>query len=117
MPLDVYVDAGGRQLAAYQFELEVIAGDVKIVGVEGGDHQAFAEPPYYDPRALKGGRIIIAAFNIKAELPATKVKVARLHVMISGAVEPQYRIKLQTTADRDGNKVQGEITIETGEIK
>ena len=52
-PVDVYLDSGSRPLAAYQFELKVTQGKVKIVGVEGGEHEAFREAPYYDPAALK----------------------------------------------------------------
>ena len=63
VPVDVYVDPAGAPLAAYQFELKTVAGAVEIVGVEGGEHEAFSEPGYYDPAALKNNRIIIAAYS------------------------------------------------------
>ncbi|MHC4072458.1 MAG: hypothetical protein ACYTGS_10570, partial [Planctomycetota bacterium] len=59
-PLHIYLDSGSRPLAAFQFELKAAAGQIEIVGVEGGQHKAFAEAPYYDPAALANDRIIIA---------------------------------------------------------
>src|SRR5688572_2021156 len=53
--LDVYVDSGASALAAYQFEFNTAqkdAGELKLVGIEGGEPPAFREPPRYDPRAL-----------------------------------------------------------------
>ena len=47
--VDVYVDATDKTLGAYQFELTAEVGEIAIVGIEGGEHPAFAEPPYYDP--------------------------------------------------------------------
>jgi len=60
-PLHIYLDSGNKSLAAYQFELKAFTGQIKIVGVEGGQHEAFEEAPYYDPAALANDRIIIAA--------------------------------------------------------
>jgi len=62
-PLHIYLDCGSQSLGAYQFELKAASGRVKIVGVEGGQHPAFAEAPYYDPAALANDRIIVAAFS------------------------------------------------------
>jgi hypothetical protein len=50
--VDVFIDPQGKPLAAYQFELRTTAGEAKLVGIEGGEHAAFAHPPYYDPKAL-----------------------------------------------------------------
>ena len=62
------------------------AGDVKLVGIEGGEHAAFAQPPYYDPKALLNERIVIAAFNTAGadKLPSGKTRVARLMVRVDG---------------------------------
>jgi len=49
-PLHIFLDSGSSSLAAYQFELKAVAGQIKIVGVEGGRHEAFKEAPYYDRR-------------------------------------------------------------------
>jgi hypothetical protein len=100
--VDVYVDSGEKPLAAYQFELTAKTGSFKIVGVEGGEHAAFAPPPYYDPAALSRDRIIIAAFNTGTDLPTGKTRVARIHVRITGNEDPEYVVKLTVAAAANG---------------
>lgn len=113
-PLHVYIDTGHRDLAAYQFELKSVAGQIKIVGVEGGEHPAYKDPPYYDPAALMNNRIIIAAFNTGSELPRGKTRIATIHLQIIGDVEPQYELELTVSADADGHQIPAEITFEKG---
>ena len=49
----VCIDSKEQALAAYQCEISARNADVKIVGIEGNPSvAAFAEPPYYDPKAL-----------------------------------------------------------------
>lgn len=112
--VDIYVDSGDVPLAAWQFELAAETGDVKIVGVEGGEHPAFAEPPYYDPAALKGGRIIIAAFSTGADLPTGRTRVARIHVRVAGAAVPEYVVKLQTAGSRTGERIEASAALTEG---
>jgi len=82
---DVYVDAADDAVAAWQ--IEVVAGDgATIVGVEGGEPECWRAPAYYDPAALKGGRIILAAFTTEPGPPRGRVRVARLNFMLSGEV-------------------------------
>ena len=50
--VDVFIDSAAEPLAAYHCEITATAGDVTLVGIEGGEHAAFKEPPYYDPKAL-----------------------------------------------------------------
>lgn len=109
--VDVFIDSGTHPLAAYQFELTVTAGDVKLVGVEGGEHPAFSPPPYYDPKALTQRRIIIAAFNTGADLPVRRTRVARLMVQSSGAVTPAYDARVQVAASPDAKDIQATISI------
>ncbi len=113
--VDVYVDSGKLPLAAYQFELSDERGSIKIVGVEGGEHPAFKEPPYYDPAALMKGRIIIAAFNTGKELPAGNTRVARVHVRVAGEEAPEYIIKLQVAATLETKKISAKATVRKGE--
>jgi hypothetical protein len=112
--VDIVVDSGDKPLAAYQFELTAKSGAFKIVGVEGGEHAAFARPPYYDPAALSRDRIIIAAFNIGRDLPKGKTRVARIHVRISGNEDPQYDVKLVVAAASDGSRISAVATSEQG---
>ena len=109
--VDVYFDSGDAPLAAYQFELSALAGVFKIVGIEGGEHPAFTEPPYYDPKALSQDRIIIAAFNTGDDLPTGKTRVARIHVQIVGNAAPTFDVKVIVAASADGESVSVETTI------
>jgi hypothetical protein len=105
--IDVSIDPHGTPLGAYQFELRATAGDVKLVGIEGGEHAAFAKPPYYDTRALLNDRIVIAAFNTGTDLPSAKTRVARLMVRVSGPTLPKYDVKLQVAASSDAKPLSG----------
>jgi hypothetical protein len=141
-PVHIYLDSGRTPLAAYQFELvcsgpgTVGAGprarpgqpqgvaptrhyepQCKIVGVEGGEHPAFREAPYYDPAALLHDRIIIAAFNTGSDLPTGRTRIATIHLQILGDTEPRYELKLIVAADATGNHVPAEISWEKGEQK
>jgi hypothetical protein len=131
-PVHVYLDPGGKPLAAYQFELVAWAsrpgsqnrgqdaratGQIKIVGVEGGAHPAFKDAPYYDPAALMNDRIIIAAFNIGADLPTTRTRIATIHLQILGDMEPKYELNLITAGDTDAQEVPAELTLESGARK
>jgi len=115
--VDVYVDSGRRPLAAYQFELKATVGNVKIVGIEGGEHAAFKEPPYYDPAALTRQRIVIAAFNTGEDLPTGRTRVARVHVRVAGTIEPEYAVELEAAASPDGKRISATATCEQGEAK
>ncbi len=101
-PVEVYLDSGTVPLAAYQLEL-IATGDAQIVGVEGGDAPAFAEPPAYDPAALAGGRIILAAFSLRdaAELPRGRTRIATVHIREPGA-PPRFTVRLHAASGPDG---------------
>ncbi len=114
-PLHIFLDSGSQPLAAFQFELKAAAGQIKIVGVEGGQHAAFKEAPYYDPAALANDRIIIAAFNTGRELPKGRTRIATIHLQIIGDAEPDYELKLTVAADADAKEIPAEISFEKGE--
>jgi hypothetical protein len=112
--LDVYVDSGANPLAAYQFEFDTTqkaAGELKLVGIEGGESEAFKEPPRYDPRALaqKTPRVIIAAFNTGKDLPTGRTRVARLMVRVSpgAALPPELEGHLTAAATPDAKPIAG----------
>ena len=108
--LPVYIDSGSKALAAYQFELKTVKGQIKIVGLENGESPAFAEPPYYDKAAMAKDRIIIAAFNTGDNLPTGKTRVVTIQLQIIGQAEPQYELDLTVAADKDGNEIPAEIS-------
>lgn len=113
--VDVHIEAGAETLAAYQFEFSAETGDIKIVGIEGGEHPAFANPPYYDPAALSKDRIIIAAFSTSKELPRGRTRVARVHLQITGDAEPEYVVKVTAAATSTGEEIAATGTIAQGE--
>ena len=109
--IDVFVDSGGEALAAYQFELKVTGGDVTLVGVEGGEHRAFRSPPHYDPKALAGQRIVIAAFDTGTDLPRGRTRVARLMVRVSGGVTPAYDATLSVAGSAEAKPIAATISV------
>jgi len=121
VPVDVYVDAGSKHLGAYQVEVE--SKDATIVGLEGGESKAFNQAPFYDPAALQGKKIIVAAFSTEEDLPTGLTRVARLHLAVTnGELKdgmPNLSDKLVVATDGDGNTVNAKLTLKpmTGEIK
>jgi hypothetical protein len=108
--VDIFMNSKDKPLAAYQIEFTATAGDVKIVGIEGGQHPAFSGPPFYDPKAMQHDRVIIAAFSTETaeELPKGKTRVATIHLQTKGAVEPKFELKVDTAADAGGNRITAE---------
>jgi len=109
--IDVFVTTGESALAAYQFELQSVSQGVEIVGIEGGEHEAFAAPPYYDPNAMNNNRVILAAFSTAKQLPTGRSRVARIHVQLEGPGAKEYRTKLSVSANSDGQNIPAEIEV------
>lgn len=103
----IYVDSAKTPLAAYQLEFSVTNVLAKIVGIEGGQHSAFREAPFYDPKAIQQERVIIGAFSTdKPEhLPTGKTRVATIHIETSGKERPIFNLKIQAAADSAGNEI------------
>ena len=110
--IDVFVDSGKQHLAAWQLELRCTANDVQIVGIEGGEHSAFKEPPYYDSRAMNNNRVIIAAFSTSDSLPSGRSRVARIHVQVRGPGARTWVSELMTSATADGTRIPAAISIQ-----
>jgi hypothetical protein len=103
---DVIIDPDGRPLGAYQVDFAAARlGDITIVGIEGGEHPAFEQPPFYDPKALMSERAILAAFSTDAALPDGPTRVARVHVRITGNAAPDLTVALTATAGPDGARL------------
>lgn len=109
--IDVFVDSGAHPLAAYQFELASQTEGVEIVGIEGGSHSAFSNPPYYDPRAMNNNRVILAAYNTGKDLPSGRSRVARVHVQVRGSGNRAYRTALTASATLNGEQIPAELSI------
>ena len=111
---DMYVDADDQPLAAYQVELKIGEGDARIVGIEGGDHPAFRDPPYYDPKALMQARVILAALSTGEDLPTGRTRVARVHLRVAGDSEPVYAAELHTAASATGAEIAARVSVQKG---
>lgn len=113
-PLRIYIDSGQHTLGAYQFELKAQPGTIKIVGIEGGEHQAYGKPPYYDPAALNNDRIIIAAFSTEPQLPTGRTLVATLHLQVIGDSQPKFDLIPMAVANQEGNTIHVNATFKEG---
>ncbi len=116
---DIFIDAGKAELGAYQIDIHDNARASKVVGVEAGAHEAFADkPPYYDPKALNNeGRIVLAAYSTVEELPTGKTRVARLHMQVCGDVDADFELDLIVAADADGQPITATATATPAEGK
>ena len=110
--VDIFIDSKETPLAAYQLEFTVRTGGAKVVGVEGGEHPAFKDAPFYDPKAIQHERVIIAAFNTGSadKLPKGKTRVATIHLQVTGERNPDCAVKLETAATVEGRKILVETT-------
>ena len=103
--VDIFADTDGKGLAAWQIELDCDPSRAKIVGVEG----AGEKPPYYDPAALQGGRIILASFSMEPQPPAGRVLVARVHLQETGKTD--YAVKVMAAAAPGGERIEPKIDL------
>ena len=100
-------------LAAYQLTFHASAGDVRIVGLEGGAVHPFTNPPYADPAAIQNDRVVIGDYSLAAEtaLPSGTFRIATIHVEIRGMTPPTYHVALTAAAARDGRTLEATATI------
>jgi len=117
--VDVFVDSGAKPLAAYQLQLTAEKADVKIVGIEGGEHPAFQTPPFYDPKAIQQERVVLASFNTAPadKLPKGKTRVATVHFQIPSSEPAQFAVKVQVAATVDGKKISVQASVEERKVK
>jgi hypothetical protein len=110
--LDIAVQIpDGAELGAYQIDLTPLPDlptRVRVVGIEGGEHDAFRTPPFYDPEAIGSERVILAAYSTAAELPTGMSRIARVHYEITGegdlpAPVQLINIREALATDREGN--------------
>ncbi|MEM7165784.1 MAG: hypothetical protein AAF581_09985 [Planctomycetota bacterium] len=112
--LEFFVDLGSveAELAAYQFEFVESAQSAVVVGIEAG--RDFPETPYYDPKALRGSRVIVAAYTLAAESTRGKCHVATLHLMETSA-DPKYQVDLIVAANAEGTPTTATISWTEGQ--
>ncbi len=113
--MEILIDSGAEALAAWQLEWSDPSDRASLVGIEGGEHDAFAEPARYDPRALAGGRVVLAAFSLDEELPRGRTRVARLHLEVRGDDPVTGECKLVAVANAAGHEIEAKALVLTGE--
>lgn len=113
--VDILIDSQDKPLAAYQVTFSASRGDVLIVSIEGGEHAAFSDAPFYDPKAIQNERAILAGFstNEAKDLPKGRTRVATVHVEIRGDIEPQYEWKLDAAATVGGETIPAKVAVQT----
>jgi hypothetical protein len=110
--VDLFIDPAGQPLAAYQVEFTAQTGRISLVGVEAGEPGPFAKrPPYYDPAALAGHRIILGDYTLDPAAPKSKTRVARLMLEIQEGATPQYVTQLMTAATPDGKLIAAKVSL------
>jgi hypothetical protein len=112
--IDIFIDSGSTPLAAYQLEFAATNGIARIVGIEGGEHPAFQQPPCYDPKAMQQERVIIASFSTAPakSLPKGRIRVATIHVQTVGIQLARFDLKLQTAGEPQGAKIAAQASFE-----
>jgi hypothetical protein len=115
--LDVIADSSAERLAAYQVEVTATnlgAGQVRLVGVEGGAPAAFRSAPYYDPAALQGQRVIVGAYSLspQEQLPQGSARIASVHYQVIGSARPQFGVQLITAGSTGGRTIPLHVSIQ-----
>ena len=109
--VDVWMDSGKKDCAAWQCEVLYDKARISILSLEGGK-DFFKEPPFYDKRGLKAGHIYLAAFTTeKKEVPEGKVLIGRLHLQVLGDAAPTLDIKLIDASSFAGEEIKPSFEI------
>jgi hypothetical protein len=115
--VDLFV-VSDTPVAAWQVELTERRGAMQIVGIERGDDSTFRDPPFYDRVALERSatdRIVLASFSLSdaAQLPRGRVRIARVHVRMTGEGAPDYEARLVAAGTAEGRPIDAQLNIET----
>lgn len=126
LAIDIQLPAKeANQLEAFQLEIFQLnsTDSYQLVGVEGGEVFGFEEPPYYDPKAINGQRVILAAIKSDAkganenqsssEVSGTQ-RLVRLHWVGSVPLKSpdEFKIKRAMFLGSSGSVIQAELQIQ-----
>lgn len=111
--VEVWADSGDEPIAAWQVELTAQQRGVRIVGVEGGAHPAYTQPPYYDTRAMQNDRVILAALSTADAdgLPTGATRVATVHYLSETGQPPRFDSKFVTAANAKDHRIALTVTL------
>ncbi len=110
--IDVFIDSGDESLAAWQVDIRDTRGLARLTAVEGGEHEAFREPPHYDAKALRNHRVVLIAYDLGQSLPTGRTRVATLHYTQERAGQPMFDAVLVAAANPDGRALDARVEIE-----
>ena len=111
------IDTAGQELAGWQLRADFGESDARIVGIEGGENAAFSDAPHYDPRALNGGEIVLAALSSHQELPTGPTIVAVIHVEHDRSGLPPLEVSELIAVGADGNETPATVIQENGDLR
>jgi hypothetical protein len=116
LAVDVFLDSP-MPVAAWQFELTETRGMMQVVGIENGESTVYGDAPYYDREAVRLGtadRIVVADFSLADEdqLPSGRIRVATVHVMLSGEAQPDFEVTLVTANSFGGQTIGAAISLD-----
>ncbi|MBN2319236.1 MAG: hypothetical protein JXR49_09175 [Acidobacteria bacterium] len=110
LSVDLWVDSG-EALAAYQVEITYDRNSIRIVGLEGGQVEAYRDAPYYDQKGFESGRIILAAFTTGTDAPKGRTRVAIIHVAVEGNIRPELTCRLMAAAKPGGRRISPKVDL------
>jgi hypothetical protein len=106
---DLWIEDFEGELGAWQVELRDLGSATELIGIEGGEHAAYREPARYDPAALQGGHIVLAAFSTADDLPRGSTRVATLHLMTKTI--PDWATTLEVAVNGAGEDMPAAIRL------
>jgi len=127
--LALEIDSSDAELAGWQLRATFADPDTRIVGIEGGTAAAYRDAPHYDPRALKGGEIILAALGAPrppARVPtdpaqpmtaARTMSVAVLHIEHATGRTPRLQVIELIAVGSDVEAMPAVLQQENGETR
>ncbi len=115
LAIDVFVDSGDWPLASWQIEIEDETHAMELVGIEGGEHPAFARPPTFDAAAFLHHRVILASFQLDGPFPTHRTRVARLHFRMREQSIPKLVAHLRAATSVDGELIAADVETVPGE--
>lgn len=114
--IDVWVESD-LPLVAYQIEVRASVSAARVVGIEGGEGPPYAEPPFYDPAAMRGERVVLGAFTTSPDAPNGRFRVARIHMQEPAGEETDYKATVVTAAAPGGETLALRVELKRLELK